>query len=81
MYCWDETVAKKGANEVISCLNNYFSGVVKVLTLYASIQMAVGAKIKINKWITVIERARKHNPFDVVKVGQSMVFDYQTHLP
>ena len=27
MYCWDETVAKKGANEVISCLNNYFSGV------------------------------------------------------
>ena len=27
------------------------------------------------------EKARKHNPFDVVKVGQSLIFDYQTHLP
>ena len=38
MYCWDETVAKKGANEVISCLNNYFSGVdegVDTLFLYS----------------------------------------------
>ena len=24
-FCWDETVAKKGANEVISCLDYYFT--------------------------------------------------------
>ena len=25
IFCWDETIAKKGANEVISCLDHYFT--------------------------------------------------------
>ena len=134
MYCWDETVAKKGANEVISCLNNYFSGVDKgvdtlflysdgcggqnknkyvVMYLYSLVKLGRYKKIRHifpirghsflpcdrdfgitekkkrkteriyipDEWISLIKRARKHNPFDVVKVGQSIVFDYQTHLP
>ena len=38
MYCWDETIAKKGADEVIFCLNNFFNGVdegVDTLFLYS----------------------------------------------
>lgn len=37
MYCWDESVAKKGANEVISCIDDYLSNLgesVDTLCLY-----------------------------------------------
>ena len=36
-----------------------------------------------DEWISVIEKEKKqgNNLFDVVKVGQSLIFDYQTHLP
>ena len=39
MYCWDETVAKRGSNEVTSCLLHYFNNFlpdeVKTLFLYS----------------------------------------------
>ena len=35
MYCWDEPTAKRGANEVVSCLHHYFTQLPEVVdTLY-----------------------------------------------
>ena len=134
MYCWDETTAKRGSNEVASCLFHYIKHIipdgVKVLHLFCDgcggqnknytiiwflhtlvaqgyfdcIQHVLPvrghsflpcdrdfAAIEVKKrkvenlyvpeqWFPIIEEARVQNKFEVVKVDQDMIFNFNDHL-
>ena len=44
MYCWDESTAKHGANEVVSCLHHYFS---QLLESVDTLCFLMGVEVKI----------------------------------
>ena len=132
MYCWPESIARKGSNEVVSCLDSYLNtlngverlnlfsdscdGQNKNLTMiqylyslvrngrYQSIRHVFPirghsflpcdrdfGKIEVKKrrvervytlhqWMDIIRSARKKNPYSVVEVYQSLIFDFQSHF-
>ena len=132
MYCWDESVAKRGSNEVASCLfhffNNFLPEEVEKVFLYSDgcggqnknytiihfLYSLVALKkcfkkihhifpirghsflpcdrdfafVELRKrrvetlyipdqWIPIIEDSRVHNKFDVVRVTNKDIFDFQ----